>query len=86
MANPFPSSRIDGDSGVRIAAYEVLNTFVANAGTSSNQTIGSLSNVILQRLEQTLQLRQQVLGVEDRLRLDEMQTSLCTVIMVGLRK
>lgn len=75
---------MDGDSGVRIAAYEVLNTFITTAGSSSHQTIGSLSNVILQRLEQTVQLRQQVLGVEDRLRLDEMQTSLCTVIMVRL--
>jgi len=42
-----------------------------------------MSDVILMRLRDTLPLRHQVVSVEDKLTLDEMQTSLCTVVMVS---
>lgn len=74
------TERNDAENTVRTAAYEVLNTFVTNAGNHSVGTIGQLSQVILQRLENTVSLRQQVVSVEDKLALDEMQTSLCTVL------
>lgn len=64
----------------------MLNTFVTNAGNSSLKTIASLSDVILQRLEQTIPLRSQVVSVEDKLTLDEMQTSLCTVVLVSMSR
>lgn len=69
------------DNMLRTAAYEVLNAFVTNAANDSVQMVGSLSDVIIDRLEKTLPLLQQVVSVEDRLTLDEMQTSLCSVVL-----
>ena len=74
------TERLDTDSAVRVAAYEVLNTFIINAANNSVATVARLSEVTLHRTEESIQLRQQVLSVDDRLKLDEMQTSLCTVI------
>lgn len=45
-----------------------------------------MSSSILGRLEQTLPLRQQLVSVEDRLTLDDMQTSLCTVVMAVVQR
>lgn len=75
------TERNDQDNSVRTAAYEVLNAFTANAANSSLQTVSVLLESLLQRLESSIPMRQQVVSVEDTLTLDEIQTSLCTVIM-----
>lgn len=72
----------DADNTVRTACYEVLNSFVINSAIASLGTVYSLSEVILQRLEGTIPMRNQVVSVEEKLVLDEMQTSLCSVILV----
>ncbi|KAF2168200.1 hypothetical protein M409DRAFT_53500 [Zasmidium cellare ATCC 36951] len=69
------------DNMLRTAAYEVLNAFVTNAAHDSVQMVASLSDVIIERLEKTLPMVSQVVSVEDRLTLDEMQTSLTSVVM-----
>lgn len=79
-------NRHDADNQLRTAAYEVLNAFVTNAANDSVGFVATLSNVILERLEKTIQLQQQVVSVEDKLTLEEMQTSLTSVVMVRLFK
>lgn len=74
------------DSQLRTAAYEVLNAFVTNAAIDSLQIVASLSEVILERLERTIPMQQQVVSVEDRLQLEEMQTSLTSVIMAIVQR
>ncbi|KAF4928152.1 Importin subunit beta-1 [Colletotrichum viniferum] len=74
------TARPDCDSYVRTAAYEVLNVFVQNAASESMQPIASLSGVIIERLEGTVPMQSQVVSVEDKIMLEEMQTSLCTVL------
>ncbi|ATY66587.1 importin beta-1 subunit [Cordyceps militaris] len=74
------TARTDADTSVRTAAYEVLNVFVQNSATDSMQSIASLSDVIIKRLEETVPLQQQVVSVEDKITLEEMQNSLCTVL------
>jgi importin subunit beta-1 len=46
--------------------------------------VASLSDVILQRLEQTVPLQQQVVSVEDRIALEEIQSSLTVVLLVSV--
>lgn len=75
------TDRNDADNGVRTAAYEVLNTFITNSAMKSVPMVAQLSEVILQRLEGTIPLRQQVVSVEDGLTLDNMQASLASVVM-----
>ena len=77
------SIRNDADNHLRTAAYEVLNSFVTNAGNDTLPTVANLSDVIIQRLEQTVPMQQQVVSVEDRITLEEMQTSLTSVLLVS---
>ena len=77
-------NRSDTDNQLRTAAYEVLNSFITNAANDSLSIVASLSNVILERLEKTIPLQQQVVSVEDRLTVEEMQTSLVSVVMVRI--
>ena len=70
-----------GDNQLRTAAYEVLNAFVTNAANDSAGMVAQLSNEILARLEKSMGLQQQVVSVEDRLTLEEIQTSLTSVLI-----
>jgi importin subunit beta-1 len=75
--------RPDGDNQLRMAAYEVLNTFVTNAAGDSLPIVAKLSDIILQRLENTLAMQQQVVSVEDKITLEEVQTSLASAVLVS---
>jgi importin subunit beta-1 len=75
------TERGDADNQLRTAAYEVLNAFVTNAAGDSVGLVATLSNVVLDRLEKSIALQAQVVSVEDKLTLEEMQTSLASVIM-----
>lgn len=74
------TARQDAETSVRTASYEVLNVFVQNAASESLQPIASLSDVIIKRLEETVPLQSQVVSVEDKMTLEEMQNSLCSVL------
>ncbi|GAB7360007.1 hypothetical protein MBLNU230_g7532t1 [Neophaeotheca triangularis] len=74
------------DSTLRTAAYEVLNAFVTNAANDSVPMVAELSNVILERLEKTIPMQQQVVSVEDRLTLEEIQTSLTSVVIAIIQR
>jgi len=80
------TERGDADNQLRTAAYEVLNTFVQNAANDSLKAVASLSDVIIKRLEATIPLQQQVVSVEDKITLEEMQTSLCTVLLAIIQR
>jgi len=74
------------DNILRTAAYEVLNAFVTNAANDSVHMVASLSDVIIDRLEKTIPMLQQVVSVEDRLTLDEVQTSLVSVVIAIIQR
>lgn len=80
------TGKMDGEPVVRTAAYEVLNVFVQSAANDSLSAIASLSGVIIERLEGTIPLQQQVVSVEDRIILEDMQTSLCTVLQAIIQR
>ena len=80
------TGRQECETTVRTAAYEVLNTFVQNAANDSLQALGSLSEVIIKRLEETVPLQSQVVSIEDKMTLEEMQTSLCTVLQAVIQR
>lgn len=74
--------RPDADNQLRTACYEVLNSFVANVGQDELPSIAQLCTVIMERLEKTVALRTQIVSTDDRITLEEMQTSLAVVLMV----
>lgn len=73
----------EADNQLRMAAYEVLNAFVTNAANDSLPIVAKLSEVILERLEKTIPMQQQIVSVEDRIMLEEIQTSLTSVLLVS---
>lgn len=68
------------ETSVRTTSYEVLSAFVQHAATESFPAIAQLSDVIIKRLEETIPLQNQVVSIEDKIALEEMQTSLSTVL------
>lgn len=80
------TERADADNQLRTAAYEVLNTFVQNSANESLPAVASLSEVIIKRLEDTIPLQSQVVSIEDKITLEEMQTSLCSVLLAILQR
>lgn len=74
------TARPDCDSSLRTAAYEVLNSFVLYAASDSMPAVSSLMEVILKRLGETGPMQTQVVSVEDKITLEEMQVSLLTVL------
>jgi importin subunit beta-1 len=75
--------RNDADNQLRTAAYEVLNAFVTNAANDSLKLVADLSTVILERLQKTIPLQAQVVSIEDKMTLEEMQVSLASVVVVS---
>jgi importin subunit beta-1 len=80
------TGQLDKDPAVRTAAYEVLNVFVQSAATDSLPAVASLLDVIVKRLEETIPMQSQVVSVEDRIVLEEMQTSLCAVLQAIIQR
>ncbi|KAK7740752.1 karyopherin Kap95 [Cytospora paraplurivora] len=80
------TARPDCDNTVRTAAYEVLNVFVQNSAQDSVQSVAQLSSVILERLENTIPMLGQVVSVEDKITLEDMQTSLCAVTQAIIQR
>ena len=80
------TERPDTDNQLRTAAYEVVNAFVTNAANDSLPVVAQMSEVVLQRLEATIPMQSQVVSVDDRLTLEEMQTSLTSVIMAIIQR
>jgi importin subunit beta-1 len=80
------TARPDADTSLRTAAYEVLNSFITNAAGDSLGIVAQLSNEVLDRLETTVPMQSQVVSVEDKLMLEEMQTSLISVIIAVIQR
>ncbi|BDD57404.1 karyopherin beta [Monascus purpureus] len=80
------TERQDADNQLRTAGYEVINSFVTNAANDNLPTVATLSNVVIERLQQTVPMQQQVVSVEDRITLEEMQTSLTSVLLAIVQR
>lgn len=74
------------ETSVRTTAYEVLSSFVQHAAQDSFPAVGELSNVIIKRLEETIPMQTQVVSIEDKIALEEMQTSLNTVLQAIIQR
>ncbi|KAI9808154.1 MAG: hypothetical protein M1825_004611 [Sarcosagium campestre] len=80
------TERNDADNQLRTAAYEVLSSWVMNAAGDSLEIVASLSHVILERLERTIPMINQLVSIEDKITLEEMQTSLCSVLLTIIQR
>ncbi|KAI1760944.1 ARM repeat-containing protein [Hypoxylon sp. FL1150] len=80
------TSQAGAETSVRTTSYEVLGAFVQHAATDSFPSIAQLSDVIIKRLEETIPMQSQVVSIEDKIMLEEMQTSLSTVLQAIIQR
>ena len=74
------------DNSLRTAAYEVLGGFVTNSADQSKELIKRLSTEIIQRLHKSVAYQQQIVSVEDKLSLEELQVSLASVLLAIVQR
>ena len=74
------------NNALRIAAYEVLNSFVLNAASDRLTIVAQVGELVLQRLQGTLAMQQQVVSVDDKLVLEEMQNSLASCLVAVIQR
>lgn len=80
------SERQDGDeSNLRTAAYEALSALITSS-VEVNHIIVKLTEVMLYRLQQSIQLETQIVSVDDRLNHSELQANICAVLQAIIRK
>ncbi|KAF2874210.1 armadillo-type protein [Massariosphaeria phaeospora] len=77
---------LDADHQLRTAAYEVMNTFILHAASNSVNTVSQLIELILPRIEHSIKLQSQVVSIEDKVSLEEMQASLVSVVMAIVQR
>ncbi|RMD41056.1 hypothetical protein DV735_g4067, partial [Chaetothyriales sp. CBS 134920] len=80
------TAKPDGNQQVRTAAYEVLGSFIANCANESKSLFDKLAGEIIQRLRSTIPYQQQIVSIEDKMTLDELQVSLASVLLCILQR
>lgn len=80
------ATRQENDASSRASAYEALSTLVIFSANDVLDTVRELATQIMQRLEATLAMQQQIVGVEDRTSLEELQINLLSLLTNIVRR
>ena len=70
------------ESNYRTSAYEAITSFVQQATPDVLRVVQDTALAILQRMEHLLGVQNQILGVDDRNNWNDLQSDLCSVIVV----
>ncbi|KAJ3482200.1 hypothetical protein NLI96_g7140 [Meripilus lineatus] len=74
------------DGNFRTAAYEAITSFVTHAYPDTIPVVQNTAVAILQRMEHLNSVHNQILGVDDRNNWNDLQSSLCSVIISVVRR
>ena len=80
------TEKSDANGQLRMAAYEVLNSFIAQAAEDSLPVVAKLLDVVIQRLEATVPMQQQVVSVDDKMMLEEIQNSVTSCLFAIVQR
>ena len=75
--------RTSNESNFRTSAYEALASYVTHAGSESITVVQNTAVTTLTRMEQLLNMQNQLLGMDDRNNWNELQSNLCSVLIVS---
>ncbi|KAG0057156.1 karyopherin beta [Gryganskiella cystojenkinii] len=70
----------------RTSAYEAISVMVSHSAKDTFPTISALSVTILDRLEQSIALQNQIVGVDERNAHSELQSNICSVLTNIIRR
>lgn len=71
------------ESNFRTSAYEALASYVTHAGPESITVVQNTAVAVLTRMNQLLGMQNQLLGMDDRHNWNELQSNLCSVLIVS---
>ncbi|AOW03955.1 armadillo-type protein [Yarrowia lipolytica] len=80
------ASRNDNENNARTAAYEALSTLVVVCANDCIEAVLELSGEVVTRLETTLEMQQQIVGMDDRINLEELQINLLGLLTNIIRR
>lgn len=80
------SDRPDNEAMARTSAYEALGVLVTCSANDTLPLVNDMSSIIVSRLEQTLAMQAQLVGMDDRVNLEELQISLLSVLTNIIRR
>ncbi|KAK9322183.1 armadillo-type protein [Lipomyces orientalis] len=80
------STRTDNENSSRTSTYEALGVLASCSAADTLPLITNVSAVIVQRLESTLTMQAQLVGMDDRSNLEELQISLLSVLTNIIRR
>ncbi|KAG0300028.1 karyopherin beta [Dissophora globulifera] len=70
----------------RTSAYEAISVMVTHSAKDTFPTISALSTTILDRLEQTIAVQSQIVGIDERNSHSELQSNICSVLTNIIRR
>ncbi|BFZ54163.1 karyopherin Kap95 [Savitreella phatthalungensis] len=68
------------ENNARTSAYEALSTMVSHSAADVLPMVSNLTNIVLQRLQQTGQMRAQILSADEKVQFEELQGNLLSVL------
>ncbi|KAK9448198.1 armadillo-type protein [Limtongia smithiae] len=80
------SARSDNENMSRTSAYEAMSILVSYSAADTLQRVTELSLVIVERLEATLAMQTQLVGMDDRANLEDLQIGLLSVLTNIIRR
>jgi importin subunit beta-1 len=80
------TNKQDAETQLRTAAYEVLGGFVTNSAEQSKPLVMNLTQEIIQRLYNSVTYQKQIISIEDKLALEELQVSLASVLLTIVQR
>ncbi|KAK3828449.1 MAG: armadillo-type protein [Benniella sp.] len=80
------TDRNTNEAFARTSAYEAISIMVTHSAKDSFPTISALSTTILDRLEQTIAVQNQIVGIDERNTHSELQSNICSVLTNIIRR
>ncbi|GAB5589804.1 karyopherin Kap95 [Umbelopsis nana] len=80
------TDRQDNEANSRTSAYEAISTFVSTAAKDCNPNIEKVAITVLERLEHTLAVQNQLIGSDEQNAHYELQSNLLSVLTNCVRK
>ncbi|KAI8354340.1 armadillo-type protein [Mortierella sp. GBAus27b] len=80
------TDRSSNEAFARTSAYEAISIMVTHSAKDNFPTISALSTTILDRLEQTIAVQNQIVGIDERNSHSELQSNICSVLTNIIRR
>ncbi|KAF8513401.1 armadillo-type protein [Gautieria morchelliformis] len=76
----------NNESNFRTSAYEALASYVSHSAQSSLPIVSNVIITILNRMEQLLGMQSELLGPDDRINWNDLQSNFCSVLISVVRR